>query len=283
MCLLIIIIYLISFGSTRKVKEVYRIINGINDEKNEFPFVVSLEVSAVVNIKVQGVRVIRICTGSLIAPNWVLTAAHCINPALDRIRYCNFESMSEAPGCHSTVLKNIIYPTFQYENGIKELFGEIVKNDIALLFVETVTLEKYGSVSAVDYGSLIGRSVLYVGLGRTYDDSMAVSKKIIVKDRIKKRQVGKGLVVSCNGVRAVGPTLCLAATCSKRTQRLAIGDSGGPMLFKGKIAGVGCCYYTGEEFRYTAVSPFLDWLHNTMTVQEMLIKKKYPTRNNSLF
>lgn len=269
MCVLIIIFNIVSFCTSSKIKEQYRILDGVDDEKNEFPFVVSLEVSAVVVNEIHGVRVLRICTGSLIAPNWVLTAAHCAKPALDRIRFCNFESTLEAPGCHSSVLKTITYPTFQYVDRLNGYFDEIVKNDVALLFVETVKLRKYGEVSATDYVSLIGSSVLYVGLGRTFDYSIDVPKKVIEKDRIKKRQIGKGIVVPCNKVRAVGPTLCLAATCFKRTQRLAVGDSGGPMIFKGKIAGVACCYYPGEEFRYTAVSPFLDWLHDTITPEEI--------------
>lgn len=280
MCVLIIIVYLIRLCSSRKIMEEFRILHGVDDDKNEFPFVVSLEVSAMVINEIHGVRVLRICTGSLIAPNWVLTAAHCVNAALDRIRYCNFESMSEAPGCHSTVLKKIIYPTFQYEDGIDFLFGELIQNDIALLFVETVKLKEYGAVSAVDYSSLIGRSVLYVGLGHTFDDSTAISENIIIEDRTKKRQIGEGLVVPCTVKRAVGPTLCLAATCSKKMQRLAIGDSGGPMIFKGKIAGVACCFYTGEEFRYTALSPFLEWLHDTMIHEEKLINFSYTTSNN---
>lgn len=282
MYVLIIIIYLISLCSTRKIMEGYRILDGVDDEINEFPFVVSLEVSAVVIYEIHGVRVLRICTGSLIAPNWVLTAAHCVNPALERIRYCNFESVFEASGCHSTILKEFINPTFQFEGGIEDLFGEMIKNDIALLFVETVKLKEYGAVSAVDYGSLVGRSVLYIGLGRTFDDSIGLTKKLIEKDRVKRRQIGKGLIVPCDKRRAVGPTLCIAAICSKRRQRLAMGDSGGPLIFNGKIAGVGCCYYIGEEFRYTAVSPFLEWMHDTMSLQERLIKNSYPTRNNSL-
>ena len=49
-----------------------RIVGGATAEPNEYPWQASLQYRS-------GTRWYHFCGGSLIAPNWILTAAHCLD------------------------------------------------------------------------------------------------------------------------------------------------------------------------------------------------------------
>ena len=111
-----------------------QIIGGNPADDGEYPWQVALVDSTYIN-PFDG----QFCGGSIIAPGWVLTAAHCVvdddgtvsNPAtLDVVAGVNLLSSgptSGSQGQRRKVAQIIVYPSFYYTN------GKIPENDIALL------------------------------------------------------------------------------------------------------------------------------------------------------
>lgn len=131
----------------------YRVSGGVDDASNEFPYVLSLQTEITL---VWGEEVHRACTGTLIAPEWVLT--HCLLPMITIVRFGNMTVPKNATHSMWQILKRCPFPDYtraQY----------FIRNDIGLLLIESISMLTMGILSSVGYRTFVGMKVRYAGLG----------------------------------------------------------------------------------------------------------------------
>ncbi|XP_048006701.1 trypsin-3-like [Leguminivora glycinivorella] len=223
-----------------------RVYKGRNDTNNEFPFAVSLQKKN---------PPVRFCTGSLIAENWVLTAAHCVcqegwSPNDIVIRYGEYTKPANETTMYSNVIKIFVHPS---------ALAIIKRHDIALILTEKIPSQNFAKLLAIDYGTFVGLPVKYAGFG-------LITKQVFVKDnklirKLTSLQIGEGIVTPCTSIYT--GLLCIAPMCSNKRQQARPGDSGGPLVYDGRVIGVAKSISLDDSItRYTPVSPYLQWIQN---------------------
>lgn len=227
-----------------------RIYQGVEDRKNEYPFVVAL------------LRVfkVRICSGTAIHQRWVLTTAHCRQAI-----YVQYGDMT-IPRLNitklSTIIKYLVHPNFQEYHYFPKHVR--VYNDLGLLWVEKLPLT-YMPLSGLDYGTIRGIPVTYVGVG------VSNRSEMLSYDNTEIRQIGQGVVSSCKDVVKhlfTFPKLCVSSRCKVKQSALP-GDSGGPLILDKKIVGITIAIlYDLRITVFTPVSPYLTWITHTMKIHE---------------
>lgn len=219
-----------------------RIKHGVADTEGKYPYVVALILDGI----------FRAGTGTMLSPEWVLTAGHCLDEEITHIQYGNMTVMSMFSQSISEIIGKIKHPGFQRLS---------LLNDIGLCRVLPVELKKFGVLSALDYNSLMGKTVEYAGYGITHypDRESDFFNRTL--------QVGEGIVVAGKGYteQSAGPTICVAPKCSNKLADAASGDSGGPLFHDGKLVGI---VSWGDDIlpigRYAAISPYLTWIHDVI-------------------
>lgn len=234
-----------------------RIYNGKDDYPSTYPYVVCLK-----SIMYTWLIHFRLCTGTLITDTWVITAGHCIGDIKDLyIQYGNMSVNLNKTASKSEVLDIIIHP----------LYGKPVinNNDIALLLVKPVYMEKYASISAIDYKTLNGLAVEYAGFGRTIILDRSTKNKIKkFKDSLlKPLQIGEGVIQSCGYIEQ--RYVCVSPKCYVKQSSLK-GDSGGPLFYDQKLiavlAGAPVEGYPFNGIRYfTPLSAHITWLYKVIS------------------
>lgn len=220
-----------------------RVLHGRDAKNEEFPFVVCLGWKMKIGNEFK-----RFCTGTVIAENWVLSAGHCVfKMDLENlyIIHTNFTVSSAVSKLYSKVRFYFIHPPYRR--------GRI---DVSLLLVDKLGINSIARLSAVDHITMVGLPVTYVGGGMTNKSG---------DDQLRPLQVGEAGIVRCNDIRVQAYAICLVSVCGKKDHSPWFGDSGGPLLYEGQIIGV-CSgkVRTQDVYRYSAVSPHMDWIFRVM-------------------
>uniref|UniRef100_UPI00398E775E trypsin-like n=1 Tax=Pristiophorus japonicus TaxID=55135 RepID=UPI00398E775E len=225
-----------------------RIIGGSEVVPHSIPFQASLQI-----------RSTHYCSGTLISPRWVLSAAHCVKPPYLITVVLGEHSLSKSDGNEKfyKVARLIMFPYYRHET---------FKHDIMLLKMKTPAIQNaYISLAVIPTSDrMVPRNTLCTvsgwGVTTVYSYSlsdvlMSVEVPIISRYKCNRPSSYNGKVYAymiCAGYSTGGKDSCQ-------------GDSGGPLVCDGVIQGIvswgiSCAHYKYPGV-YTRVGKYIRWIN----------------------
>jgi len=236
-----------------------RIVGGVEARPGSHPWIVSLQ---------QGES--HFCGGTLIAPNVVITAAHCVaDGAPDRI-------VAGAHDHYSSLNKNVQISRPARVQHHQRYNDVTTMNDIAVItlakpftinaFVQPACLPEPGeTVADGTVGTVAGWGLTREGGYDTSSILMQVGIPAMPHASCARQYSSQGIAIDQNAMLCGGYPQGGKDSCQ--------GDSGGPFVFKGTKGytlhgvvsfGIGCAR-AGSPGVYAKVVSYLPWIKQTVT------------------
>jgi len=215
------------------------IVGGTVATRGEFPWIVQIR------------RGGQYCAGSIVNPNWIVTAAHCAQASIAGYSLVAGEhNLNQVEGSEQTrtVDQIIVHPDYNSNT----LYGDIALMRVSSPFTYGTYVQPANLSSSDPTGD-----VIVAGWGALFEGG--VSPSVLMKVTVP--MVTRSSCQSSYGSNAILPGMICAGTGGKDSCQ---GDSGGPLMQNSELFGIVSwgrgCARPGYPGVYTGVSYFRNWI-----------------------